>query len=136
MSGVGWGGDLGNFLVMPNTGPLKTSSGTLDNVSEGYRSGYSKSDEKASAGYYAVTLTDYDIRAEMTVAPHNGISRFTFPENSQSRIQIDLARRVGGTSTLQFVEIIDSNTIQGWMKCNAEGGGWGDGDGNPGMELQ
>lgn len=26
MSGVGWNGDLGNFLVMPATGELKTSS--------------------------------------------------------------------------------------------------------------
>src|SRR5258707_13911602 len=27
MSGIGWYGDLGNFLVMPATGPLKTSAG-------------------------------------------------------------------------------------------------------------
>ena len=135
MSGIGWGGDLGNFLVMPTAGPLKTSCGRLDHVKEGYRSGYSKTDEKASAGYYAVTLTDYNIRAEMTASPHSGILRFTFPENSQSRIQIDLARRVGGTSVLQNVKKIDSNTIQGWMKCTPEGGGWGNGDGKANYTL-
>ena len=27
MSGVGWYGDLGNFLVMPGTGPLQTAAG-------------------------------------------------------------------------------------------------------------
>lgn len=55
--------------------------------------------------------------------------RFTYPENPQSRIQIDLARRVGGTSTRQFVERVDNHTIRGWMHCPPEGGGWGNGSG-------
>ncbi len=129
MSGVGWYGDLGNFLVMPATGPLKTAAGRPDHPEEGYRSRYSKKEEKASAGYYAVTLTDYHIRAEMTAAPHSGILRFTFPESRQSRIQIDLARRVGGTATEEYVKVIGDNTIEGWMKCTPAGGGWGDGAG-------
>ncbi len=130
MSGVGWYGDLGNFLVMPTTGKLKTSSGKLDDTpGTGYRSRYDKANEKASAGYYAVQLTDNNIKAEMTAAPHSGMLRFTFPSNKQSRIQIDLARRVGGTSTLQYVKVIDDNTIEGWMQCTPDGGGWGNGDG-------
>jgi predicted alpha-1,2-mannosidase len=130
MSGVGWFGDLGNFLVMPTTGKLKTSAGKLDFSNSGYRSHYSKQSEKASAGYYSVILTDNDIKAEMTAAPHSGMLRFTFPQNKQSRIQIDLARRVGGTSTLQYLKVVDSHTIEGWMKCTPDGGGWGNGDGH------
>lgn len=129
MSGTGWYGDLGNFLVMPVTGELKTAAGKEEKPEEGYRSRYSKEDETASAGYYGVTLTDYGIRAEMTAAPHSGIMRFTFPEHNQSRIQVDLARRVGGTSTHQFIQVMDNHTIRGWMKCTPEGGGWGNGDG-------
>src|SRR6187402_1158040 len=75
MSGVGWYGDLGNFLVMPTTGTLKTIAG--EKVEEGYRSGYDKSTEQASAGYYKVKLTKYDVLAELTAAPHSGIMRFT-----------------------------------------------------------
>ncbi len=131
MSGIGWYGDLGNFLVMPTTGVLKTSSGRIAFPDEGYRSRYSKVDEIATAGYYAATLTDYQIRAEATAAPHSGILCFTFPENNQSRIQVDLARRVGGTSTEQYVKVVDDHTIQGWMKCTPEGGGWGNGAGKP-----
>jgi len=131
MSGIGWYGDLGNFLVMPTTGELRTSSGRIAFPEEGYRSPYAKEDEVAKAGYYAATLTDYQIRAEATAAPHSGMLRFTFPENKQSRIQIDLARRVGGTSTEQYIQVVDGNTIQGWMKCTPEGGGWGNGAGNP-----
>ncbi len=131
MSGIGWYGDLGNFLVMPTTGQLKTSSGRIEFPEEGYRSRYSKDDEVAKAGYYAATLSDYKIRAEATAAPHSGMLRFTFPENKHSRIQIDLARRVGGTSTEQYIKVVDENTIQGWMKCTPEGGGWGNGAGQP-----
>ncbi len=130
MSGIGWFGDLGNFLVMPTTGPLKTAAGKAAEPEKGYRSRYDKSSETATAGYYGVYLTDYQIRAEATVTPHAGILRFTFPEHAQSRIQIDLARRVGGTSTEQYIEVIDDQTIRGWMKCPPEGGGWGNGDGN------
>lgn len=128
MSGVGWYGDLGNFLVMPTTGELKTKAG--EKVEDGYRSGYDKSSEKASAGYYKVRLMKYDIQAELTATPHSGIMRFTYPAGKSSRIQIDLARRVGGTSTLQYVQVVDDHTIRGWMKCPPEGGGWGHGDGH------
>lgn len=129
MSGVGWFGDLGNFLVMPSSGPLKTSSGNLsDKSTKGYRSHYDKNSEVASAGYYAVRLTDHNIKAEMTAAPHSGMLRFTFPAG-QSRIQVDLARRVGGTSTLQYVKIVNNNAVEGWMQCTPDGGGWGNGEG-------
>ena len=129
MSGVGWYGDLGNYLVMPTTGPLHTYRGEAERPEEGYRSRYDKESETARAGYYAVRLTDYDIRAELTATPHGGVMRFTYPENECSRIQIDLARRVGGTSVRQYVERVDDYTIRGWMRCTPDGGGWGNGGG-------
>lgn len=129
MSGIGWYGDLGNFLVMPATGPLQTAAGSRQHPEEGYRSTFSKEEEKATAGYYSVKLTEHNITAEMTAAPHSGIMRFTFPANQQSRIQIDLARRVGGTSTWQEVKVLNDSTIAGYMQCTPEGGGWGNGDG-------
>ncbi|WP_202929025.1 GH92 family glycosyl hydrolase [Chitinophaga agri] len=129
MSGIGWYGDLGNFLVMPATGPLQTAAGSADHPEEGYRSGYAKESEKASAGYYGVKLTEHNIKAEMTAAPHSGILRFTFPASKQSRIQVDLARRVGGTAVWQEVKVINNNTIAGYMRCTPDGGGWGNGDG-------
>lgn len=131
MSGVGWYGDLGNFLVMPTAGgELQTIAGREgDDALKGYRSAYDKTSETAQAGYYSVRLTDYDILAECTATPHCGLLRFTFPENDRSRIQVDLARRVGGTASEEYVEVVDSCTIRGWMRCLPEGGGWGDGAG-------
>lgn len=129
MSGIGWYGDLGNFLVMPTTGKLYTNSGRLDSPDAGYRSRYDKKSEYAEAGYYRVFLTDYQIKAEATVAQHCGFLKFTYPAHKQARIQIDLARRVGGTSTWQEVRVVDDRTITGKMVCTPDGGGWGNGSG-------
>jgi predicted alpha-1,2-mannosidase len=128
MSGVGWHGDLGNFLVMPTTGKLKTERG-YQGAEDGYRSRFRHETAIAQAGYYAVTLDDYGIRAEMTAAARAGILRFTFPKSNQARLQIDLARRVAGTSIRQYVKVVDEHTIEGWMKCTPDGGGWGNGGG-------
>ncbi|GAB5554162.1 MAG: GH92 family glycosyl hydrolase [Saprospiraceae bacterium] len=130
MSGVGWFGDLGNFLVTPTTGPLHKNRGIPEKPEDGYRSRYSHDTEITEAGYYAVTLDDYNVKVELTAAQRAGIIRLTYPQNKKSRIQIDLARRVGGTSTEQYIEVIDDHTIAGWMKCPPEGGGWGAGQGN------
>lgn len=129
MSGIGWYGDLGNFLVMPTTGNLQTFKGTEEEPESGYRSRYSHDREEARADAYSVVLDDYQIKVELAAAPRSGMLRFTYPQSDVSRIQIDLARRIGGTSTTQYVEVVDENTIKGWMECTPEGGGWGDGAG-------
>ena len=130
MSGVGWFGDLGNFLVMPTTGPLQTVAGLEDGSVKGWRSVYDKASETASPGYYAVSLSDYGIRVECSATPRCGILRFTWPESECSRIQVDLARRVAGCSEEQEVQVVDDHTIEGWMRCTPETGGWGNGDGH------
>ncbi|MDR1813758.1 MAG: GH92 family glycosyl hydrolase [Tannerella sp.] len=129
MSGCGWGGDLGNFLVLPATGEMKLVAGTLDNPDEGYRSRFNKQTETARAGYYSAELTDYGVKAEMTCSPHAGFFRFTYPENRQSRIQIDLTHRVAGTSALQKVRRVGDNAIEGYIVCTPKEGGWGYGNG-------
>lgn len=129
MSGVGWFGDLGNFLVTPTTGELITNRGVPDDPENGYRSRFTHETEVTKAGYYAVTMDDYKVRTELTAAPRAGIIRFTYPKSDSSRVQIDLSRRVGGTSTEQYIKVENENTISGWMKCPPEGGGWGAGMG-------
>lgn len=131
MSGIGWYGDLGNLLVMPTTGPMMTNSGREAEGIDGYRSPFRHETEVAKPGYYAVTLDRYKVRTEAAAAPHAGILRFTFPRGDTNRVQIDLARRIGGTSDEQNVEVVDDHTIRGWMRCTPNGGGWGDGAGKP-----
>ena len=127
LSGIGWYGEFGNLQVMPTTGPR-----ILDR--EQARSSYSHDRESASPGYYAVTLDRYGIRAEATAAPRAGMLRFTFPKAERARVQIDLGRRIGQKErwlkhSRQHVEVIDDRTIEGFMRCPCEDGGWGRGAG-------
>ena len=129
MSGVGWYGDFGNLLTMATTGSLRFAAGRPQYPDEGWRSEFSHSTELAKAGYYAVTLDRYRIRAELTAAPHAGILRFTFPQSAESHILVDLSRRIGGTSSRQYVRVVGKDAIQGWVHCTPKVGGWGNGDG-------
>jgi predicted alpha-1,2-mannosidase len=129
MSGIGWYGDFGNLQVMPTTGPMKLDSGRFDHPGEGWRSAYNHTNEHAEANYYAVTLENYGIRAELTAAPRAGMLQFTFPAVKTARIQLNLARRIGGTSTRQYVKVVSDRAVEGWMRCPSIGGGWGNGDG-------
>ncbi len=135
MSGVGWYGDMGNFLVMPTTGELHTIAGREDGSVKGWRSRYDKSSESAEAGWYGVRLTDYDIYAESSATPHCGVLRFTYPKSDLSRVQIDLARRVGGCSEEQYVKVESDRAFSGWMRCTPQTGGWGNGDGKVAYTL-
>ena len=130
MSGIGWNGDMGNITVMPTTGKMHTIAGREDGSLEGWRSYFDKESETAKAGYYSVLLTDYDIQVETSATTRCGALRFTFPEHQQSRIQIDLARRVGGTASREYIKVLNDSTLEGWLECLPEGGGWGNGEGN------
>lgn len=127
MSGIGWFGDFGNLLTTATNGPFHPNRGSVEHPETGYRSRFSHDNEIAQAGYYGVTLNDYRIRAEMTTTQRAGILRFIFPEDKTNRIQIDLSRRIGGTSVRQYIKIIDNTHIEGWMVCKSHGGGWGNG---------
>ena len=136
MSGVGWFGELGNLLTMPTTGSeLHTLAGREDGSIAGWRSRYDKQSEQARPGWYSVHLTDYDITVESSATPHCGILRFTYPQADTARIQIDLARRVGGTAERQAIRVEDDRTISGWIRCTPQTGGWGDGAGNVSYTL-
>ena len=69
LSGVGCP-DMGSLLTMATTGPL-----TVDYKEYGtaYR------DERATPGYYSVTLDKYDILAEATATARTSAERYTFP---------------------------------------------------------
>jgi predicted alpha-1,2-mannosidase len=132
MSGVGWYGDYGNLQVMPTTGPLRTWRGSeqhpqKDESKPCWRSRFYHNTEQIETGYYAVQLHDYNIRAEMTATQHCGILRFTFPQADTARIQVDLARRIGGSSSYQEFEVVDDHTVEGHMVCGPEDGGFGNG---------
>ena len=90
--GSGGTKSYGNFLLSPQTGEIKTSD--RDHAS-------SISEEKGQANYYTVKLDKYDIKAEVTPNQHSAIYRFTYPENADSSLLIDVSRKIGGEVALK-----------------------------------
>ncbi len=82
--------DLGDVLVMPIAGEVKLEPGDADKPGSGYRSRFSHASEVAQAGYYAVTLADYGVRAELTAGRRVGWHRYTFPAGKPAHLLLDL----------------------------------------------
>lgn len=112
-SGMG-AGDWGDILIMPTTGKLKVEPGPKDNPDEGYRSRFTHEQEKASPGYYAVTLKDYGIRAELTATERAGFHKYTFPRSNNSHIIIDMEHGINDKCTDSHVKIVNDTKIEGY----------------------
>ena len=89
LSGTGHS-DLGDILIMPATGQLKLNPGRAGTPDEGYRSRFSHDTEVARPGYYEVELADYGIKAQLTATQRVGIHKYTFPDNADGHIILDL----------------------------------------------
>jgi len=93
------------ILVVPTVGSLAIKEAD-------YASTFSHKTEKASPGYYAVTLDDHKVRAELTATAHAGVHRYTFPASTEARVVLDLGHSLGESKD-GAVEVVDSRTIQG-----------------------
>jgi len=93
LSGIGVV-EYGNVLVMP------TQGGAADPSRERtYRSRFNHRTEQARPGYYAVTLADSGIRAELTATAHTGLHRYTFPKAGRGRIIVSASHAISRTGS-------------------------------------
>ncbi|WP_035141556.1 GH92 family glycosyl hydrolase [Flavobacterium daejeonense] len=117
LTGTG-AGDLYDILVMP------TNSRFVKRIkSNNFMpfSSFSHLKEKASPGYYAVELLDFDIKAELTTTARTGIHKYTFPKDDASQIHIDLGYALNWDApTKTYIKVVDSTTIEGFRKST----GW------------
>lgn len=82
--------DLGDILTVPIAGDARLDPGDQDKPLSGYRSRFNHDSERAEPGYYAVTLSDYGVRAELTATTRVGLHRYTFPAGKPAHILVDL----------------------------------------------
>lgn len=120
LSGTGIG-DLGDFLFMPFSGEHKIVPGSPENPDAGYRSRFSHADEKASPGYYAVFLKDYNIDVELTATKRAGFHKYKYNNDGKSGVIIDLSHNIypDRNPKHQF-KIISDREIAGYKGS----GGW------------
>lgn len=82
--------DLGDVLLAPQAGTARLDPGDPAKPGSGYRSRFDHASETARPGYYAVTLADGGIRAELTAGTRTGVHRYTFPAGTPAHLVIDL----------------------------------------------
>lgn len=114
LSGTGIG-DLGDVLITPYTGQLHFTPGNIDEPLKGYASLYSHEKETAQAGYYAVSLLDYNVEVELTASERVGFHKYTFPETDSARIAINLRLGIGWDRPIKtMLKQINDTTLIGY----------------------
>ncbi|MDF9796483.1 putative alpha-1,2-mannosidase [Catalinimonas alkaloidigena] len=106
---------IGGLVYMPTVGDLQTVPGTLEDPDAGYRSRFDKASETSAPGYYAVTLSDYGIRAELTATERVGYQRFTFPQSEQAHVIIDIGHKQGESSDVinATARLVNDHEVEG-----------------------
>lgn len=106
LSGTG-ATDLGDILLLPVTDRSQ------------YESDFTHDAEVARAGYYAVTLKDNGVRAEMTATTHAAMHRYTYPEGTESRlIRLDLEFGISDEMVSCECRQADETLITGYRYSN------------------
>ena len=73
--------DLGDILMLPFSGIIENRE---------YKARIDKSRQTARPGYYAVTLPDFGINAEVTATEHTAFYRYTYQNDEEANLFIDL----------------------------------------------
>lgn len=128
LSGTGCG-DLGNILFLPVVGQVpweptpSSAPGTQSLPTDRYRVHFDHADEHAEAGYYRVKIQDSSVVVELTATAHAAVHRYTFPQDGDAAVLIDLNHKVSSTPTDRFQGELQNegdHAVSGWQHSN----GW------------
>ncbi|WP_326958471.1 GH92 family glycosyl hydrolase [Amycolatopsis sp. NBC_01286] len=82
---------FGDVPILPITGDV--GSAPWDRTEH-----FTHDDEKAEPGYYAVTLADSKVRAELTATTRTGLAAFTFPAGANAQVLVKGGASLAGNS--------------------------------------
>jgi predicted alpha-1,2-mannosidase len=121
--------DLGDILLAPVSGEAKLEPGEADKPGSGYRSRFSHDGEVAQPGYYAVTLSDSQVRAELTAGLRTGMHRYAYAKGARAQVLLDLRTSIysyPGKVSWSRIRVAQDGTITGMRETR----GWA-----PGRQL-
>ncbi|PZO30263.1 MAG: alpha-mannosidase [Flavobacteriaceae bacterium] len=102
--------DYGDIMLMPTIGEP-----SFDNKI--YSSTFSHQNEKASTGFYSVKLDKHNIDVRLTTSTRVGFHEYTFNQNGQANIILDLNHR---DKLLEGrIRVIDEKTIEVFRRSEA-----------------
>ncbi|WP_019614747.1 GH92 family glycosyl hydrolase [Psychromonas ossibalaenae] len=108
LSGTG-AGDLNDILIMPFNSRSDQKRGEQE------ASYYSHDKEQAEAGFYSVVLDDYGIEAELTTTNRVGFHRYSFPQDGDSKVVLNLGYSQNWDSpTDTVIRVVDETTLEGY----------------------
>jgi len=114
LSGTGIG-DLGDVLMMPYLGPLRTMTGTQQDPTAGYSAHYSHKEEEVAPGYYSVKLTDNNIKVQLTASERVALQKYDFPGTDSARVIIDLEQGIGWDAPVKtHIARLNDTTLVGY----------------------
>lgn len=112
LSGTGIG-DYGDILFMPFTGNPALNQGA-ENPDSGYASRKLSGSEKASPGFYGVTL-EGNIKVELTTTTRAGFHKYTFPSSRDAGMIIDIGHTLQShRNEINRIEIVNDREIKGY----------------------
>ncbi len=121
--------DLGDILLAPVSGEARLEPGDHKVPGSGYRSRFTHDGEVAQPGYYAVTLTDSRVRAELTAGVRTGMHRYAFEKGARAQVLLDLRSSIynyPGKVSWSRIRVRDDGTVTGMRETR----GWA-----PGRQL-
>jgi len=114
LSGTGIG-DWNDILLLPATGELKIKASKNLNLSDGYGSFFSHKNEVCRPGFYSVYLDNYKVDAELTTSSRVGMHRYTFHDNYNAHVLLDLSFGTGWDTPVEtHATVVNDSTITGY----------------------
>ncbi|MEM1121965.1 MAG: GH92 family glycosyl hydrolase [Bacteroidota bacterium] len=112
LSGTGIG-DLLDISVMPTLQPIDFTKQLAPRASS-YAATFSHERETASPGYYAVHL-DNQIQVQLTAGQRFGFHQYTFPNNSEATILLDLGFALNwDRPTKTQIKVVNDRQVTGY----------------------
>lgn len=111
LSGTGCA-DLGDVLLMPYVGDVRTARGEQDNIEGTCSTYYSHKNEEVAPGYYSL-LMDNGVRAELTATDRVAIHRYTYPEGTP-RLLVNIKEGNGDRAFATALKRVDEYTVEGY----------------------
>ncbi len=105
--------DLGDILLMPYTGEVRTKRGEQNNIEGCCSSYYSHDTESVSPGYYSL-LMDNGVKVELTATERVALHRYSYPKVETPRLLINLKEGNGDRSVMTYLKKVDENTVEGY----------------------
>ncbi len=113
LSGTGCA-DLGDILLMPFTGAVRTARGEQDAIEGSCASYYTHANEKVSPGYYALRMNN-GIEAELTATERVAMHRYVFPAAEKERhLLVNLKEGNGDKAYDTYLKQLDEYTVEGY----------------------